>query len=59
MADDAEAMWRPSSRTCEIRRVIDKESTGVVFSYNVKKGNFQSAAESFARHLKDHIAGKD
>jgi hypothetical protein len=39
--------------------VIDKESTGVVFSYNVKKGNFQSAAEAFAKHLKDHIAGKD
>ena len=39
--------------------VIDKASTGVVFSYNVKKGNFQSAAESFAKHLNDHIAGKD
>ena len=39
--------------------VIDKDSSGVVFSYNVKKGDFQSAAESFAKHLKDHIAGKD
>ena len=39
--------------------VIDKESSGVVFSYNVKKGDFQSAAESFAKHLKDHIAGKE
>ena len=39
--------------------VIDKASSGVVFSYNVKKGNFQSAAEAFAKHLKDHIAGKD
>jgi hypothetical protein len=38
--------------------VIDKASTGVVFSYNVKQGNFQSAAESFARHLNNHINGK-
>ncbi len=35
--------------------VIDQESTVVVFSYNVKKNNFQSAAESFAKNLKKHI----
>jgi len=36
--------------------VISKESTAVVYSYNVKKGDFQSAAESFAEHFKDdHI----
>ena len=39
--------------------VIDKVSTGVVYSYNVKKGNFQSAAEAFAKHLNGHIAGKE
>ena len=39
--------------------VIDKASTGVVFSYNVKKGDFQSAAEAFAKHLNNHIAGKN
>ena len=35
--------------------VINQETTAVVYSYNVKKGNFQSAAESFAKHLKKHI----
>ena len=35
--------------------VIDKTSSAVVFSYNVKKGNFQSAAEAFAKHLNNHI----
>lgn len=35
--------------------VIDKEESIVVFSYNVKKGNFQSAADAFAKHLKKHI----
>jgi hypothetical protein len=38
--------------------VIDRASTAVVYSYNVKKGNFQSAAESFAKNLKNNIAGK-
>ena len=32
-------------------QVIDVESSGVLFAYNVKKGNFQSAAEAFAKHL--------
>jgi hypothetical protein len=39
--------------------VVEKASTGVLFSYNVKKGNFQSAAEAFAKHLKNHIEGKE
>jgi hypothetical protein len=34
-------------------QVVDIESTAVVFAYNVKKGNFQSAAEAFAKHFKD------
>ena len=38
--------------------VIDRSSTGIVYSYNVKKGNFQSAAEAFAKNLNNHIAGK-
>lgn len=33
-------------------QVIDNESSGVLYAYNVKKGNFQSAAEAFAKHLK-------
>jgi len=39
--------------------VVHKESTAVVFSYNVKKSNFQSAADSFAKHLKNHMAGQE
>jgi hypothetical protein len=39
--------------------VIDKATTAVLFSYNVKKGNFQSAAESFAKHLNGHIQGSE
>lgn len=33
-------------------QVIDKESGAVPYAYNVKKGNFQSAAEAFAKHFK-------
>ena len=35
--------------------VIRQEDTAIVFSYNVKKDNFQSAADSFAKHFKNHI----
>ena len=35
--------------------IIDQETSAIVFSYNVKKNNFQSAAEAFAKHLKNHI----
>jgi hypothetical protein len=34
-------------------QVIDNTSTAVLYAYNVKKGNFQSAAEAFAKHFKD------
>ena len=33
-------------------QVIDNDSSGVLYAYNVKKGNFQSAAEAFAKHFK-------
>jgi len=33
-------------------QVIDNQSSAVLFAYNVKKGNFQSAAEAFAKHFK-------
>ena len=39
-------------------QVIDNESSGVLYAYNVKKGNFQSAAESFAKHFKDDYLKK-
>lgn len=34
-------------------QVVDRDSTAVLYAYNVKKGNFQSAAEAFAKHFKD------
>lgn len=39
-------------------QVVDNESTAVLFAYNVKKGNFQSAAEAFAKHFKDDFLKK-
>lgn len=33
-------------------QVIDNATSGVLYAYNVKKGNFQSAAEAFAKHFK-------
>ena len=36
-------------------QVIDNESTAVIFAYNVKKNNFQSAAEAFAKHFKKFL----
>ncbi len=33
-------------------QVIDNETSGVLYAYSVKKGNFQSAAEAFAKHFK-------
>lgn len=39
--------------------VIDNESSVVVFAYNVKKGNYQSAAEAFAKHYKNDYLEKN
>ena len=39
-------------------QVVDHESSAVLFAYNVKKGNFQSAAEAFAKHFKDDYLSK-
>jgi len=39
-------------------QVIDQYSSAVLYAYNVKKGNFQSAAESFAEHFKDDYLSK-
>ncbi len=33
-------------------QVVDVASSAVLYAYNVKKGNFQSAAEAFAKHFK-------
>src|SRR2546425_13185711 len=39
-------------------QVIDNESSAVLYAYNVKKGNFQSAAEAFGQHLNDDYLSK-
>ena len=39
-------------------QVIDNETTAILFAYNVKKNNFQSAAEAFAKHFKDDFLNK-
>jgi hypothetical protein len=39
-------------------QVIDNETSAIVYAYNVKKGNFQSAAEAFAKHFKDDFLNK-
>ena len=40
-------------------QVIDIQSSAVLYAYNVKKGNFQSAAEAFAKHFKGDYLEKD
>lgn len=39
-------------------QVVDNTSSAVLYAYNVKKGNFQSAAEAFAKHLKNDYLDK-
>jgi hypothetical protein len=39
-------------------QVIDNETSAIVYAYNVKKGNFQSAAEAFAKHFRDDFLNK-
>ncbi len=39
-------------------QVIDNESSAVLYAYNVKKGNFQSAAEAFAKHFHNDFLKK-
>jgi len=39
-------------------QVIDNESSAVLYAYNVKKGDFQSAAEAFAKHFTNDYLNK-
>jgi hypothetical protein len=39
-------------------QVIDKNTSAVIYAYNVKKNNFQSAAEAFAEHFRDDYLKK-
>jgi hypothetical protein len=39
-------------------QVIDRETSEVIYAYNLKKSNFQSAAESFAKHFNDDYLKK-
>ena len=38
--------------------MVTNPAGDLAFAYNVKKSNFQSAAEAFAKHLGNHIKGK-
>ena len=38
--------------------MIDDVSSNVLYASNVKKGNFQSAAEAFAKHFNDDYLKK-
>jgi len=41
-------------------QVVDNESSAVIYAYSVKKSNFQSAAEAFAKHFKgDYLEKSD
>ncbi|HTM04159.1 MAG TPA: hypothetical protein VL173_11685 [Vicinamibacterales bacterium] len=39
-------------------QVIDNATSGILYAYNVKKGNFQSAAEAFAKHFSNDFLKK-
>ena len=39
-------------------QVIDNTTSAVIYAYNVKKGNFQSAADAFAKHFKNDFLAK-
>ncbi len=39
-------------------QVVDDVSSSVLYAYNIKKGNFQSAAEAFAKHFNDDYLKK-
>ena len=40
-------------------QVIDNENSAILYAYNVKKSNFQSAAEAFAKHFKNDYLQKE
>ena len=39
-------------------QVIDNQSSAVLYAYNIKKSNFQSAAEAFAKHFDNDFLKK-
>ena len=40
-------------------RVVDNKTSAVIYAYNIKKDNFQSAAEAFAKHFKNDYLNKN
>jgi hypothetical protein len=48
-------MWAGSGKTFDATVTITDADGSVVFAYNSKKSNFQSAAEGVAKNLKKHI----
>lgn len=47
-----------SGKSFEASVTITDVQSSVLFAYNTKKGNFQSAAEGVAKNLKKHVEGK-
>ena len=47
-----------SGREFNASVMVTNQAGDLAFAYNVKKSNFQSAAEAFAKHLNNHIKGK-
>jgi hypothetical protein len=58
VAKMAFGFWGGSGHFEGTIEVLDNESSAVVFAFNVKKGNYQSAAESFAKHFKNDYLEK-
>ncbi len=50
--------WAGSGKSRDSSVTVTNADGLIVFAYNTKKANFQSAAEGIAKHLKEHIAGK-
>ncbi|HWW86287.1 MAG TPA: hypothetical protein VNZ26_21980 [Vicinamibacterales bacterium] len=48
-------MWAGSGKSFDASVTITDVDGSVVFAYNSKKSNFQSAAEGVAKNLKQHI----
>jgi hypothetical protein len=48
-------VWAGSGKSFDASVSITDKDGAVVFAYNSKKSNFQSAAEGVAKNLKQHI----
>ena len=58
VAKIAFGLWGGFSKFEGAIQVIDAKSSELLYAYNVKKGNFQSAAEAFAKHFNNDFLKK-